>query len=110
MLSHTTRTHTPPPFTYVLHILHVLPCRYPFTYDPVYGLPVVNDVAGYGEVLRDMREGRVKELLWFFSADNTDPFFVDGRCVHCAACKMAWVHACIRPSERCMRRLEREEA
>ena len=55
--------------------------RYPFAYDPVYGLPVINDVAKYGEVLRDMREGRVKELLWFFSPDLVDPFFVDGRCL-----------------------------
>jgi len=38
--------------------------RWPFTYDPVYGLPVVNEVATYGQVLRGVREGRVQELLW----------------------------------------------
>jgi hypothetical protein len=30
--------------------------QYPFQYDPVYGLPIVRDVAKYGEVLRDIRQ------------------------------------------------------
>lgn len=32
--------------------------QYPFQYDPVYGLPVVREVAKYGEVLRDIRQVR----------------------------------------------------
>ncbi len=33
---------------------------YPFMYDPVYGLPIVRDVAKYSEVLRDIRLGKVR--------------------------------------------------
>jgi len=55
--------------------------RYPFAYDPVYGLPVVNDVVKYGEALRDMREGRIKEVLWFLTPPNNAERFVDGRCL-----------------------------
>lgn len=43
----------------------MLVCRWPFKYDPVYGLPIVNDVWTYGQVLRGMREGRVLEVLWY---------------------------------------------
>jgi hypothetical protein len=32
--------------------------QYPFQYDPVYGLPIVREVAKYGEVLRDIRQVR----------------------------------------------------
>ncbi len=39
--------------------------RWPFIYDPVYGLPVINDVWTYGQVLRGIREGRVTQLLWY---------------------------------------------
>lgn len=39
--------------------------QYPFAYDPVYGLPIIQDVVKYSTVLRDMREGRVREVLWF---------------------------------------------
>jgi hypothetical protein len=54
--------------------------RWPFTYDPVYGLPVVNDVASYGEVLRGIREGRIQELLWFKMPEGSTNF-IDGRCL-----------------------------
>lgn len=52
-------------------------------YDPVYGLPLVQDVAKYGEVLRDMREGRVKEVLWFSRQRSDVPQLkaFEGRCV-----------------------------
>ncbi|KAG2434015.1 hypothetical protein HYH02_012475 [Chlamydomonas schloesseri] len=39
--------------------------RWPFLYDSVYGLPVVRQVASYGEVLEGIRTGRVSEVLWF---------------------------------------------
>ena len=47
--------------------------QYPFAYDPVYGLPIVQDVAKYGSVLRDMREGRVREILWFTHKGEDTP-------------------------------------
>jgi hypothetical protein len=58
-------------------------CRYPFLYDPVYGLPVVGEVAKYGEVLRDMRLGQVKEVLWFANPRPGVPGMLDfeGRCL-----------------------------
>jgi hypothetical protein len=55
--------------------------QYPFLYDPVYGLPIVHDVAKYGEVLRDIRTGLVQEVLWFFEPNHTDTFAGDGRCL-----------------------------
>lgn len=55
--------------------------QYPFLYDPVYGLPIVHDVAKYGEVLRDIRTGLVQELLWFFEPNHPDSFAGDGRCL-----------------------------
>jgi hypothetical protein len=55
--------------------------QYPFLYDPVYGLPIVHDVAKYGEVLRDIRTGLVQEVLWFFEPNQTDSFAGDGRCL-----------------------------
>lgn len=55
--------------------------QYPFTYDPVYGLPIVRDIASYSDVLRGIRTGRVKQILWFFDPDRTDPFFTNGRCL-----------------------------
>lgn len=55
--------------------------QYPFLYDPVYGLPVVREVARYGEVLREVRQGHVQQILWFFDPARTDPFFQDGRCL-----------------------------
>jgi hypothetical protein len=50
-------------------------------YDPVYGLPIIQEVAKYGEVLRDMREGRVKEILWFANpkSDNSKALDFEGR-------------------------------
>jgi hypothetical protein len=36
--------------------------QYPFLYDPVYGLPIVREVARYGEVLRDIRQGEVAQV------------------------------------------------
>ncbi|KAG2425174.1 hypothetical protein HXX76_013928 [Chlamydomonas incerta] len=39
--------------------------RWPFLYDNVYGLPVVRQVASYGEVLEGIRTGRVSQVLWF---------------------------------------------
>ncbi|GLI63674.1 hypothetical protein VaNZ11_006712 [Volvox africanus] len=39
--------------------------RYPFLYDNVYGLPVVRQVASYGEALEGLRSGRIAEVLWF---------------------------------------------
>jgi hypothetical protein len=47
----------------------------------VYGLPIVRDVAKYGEVLRDIRQGQVKQILWFFDPGRVDPFRSDGRCL-----------------------------
>jgi hypothetical protein len=47
----------------------------------VYGLPIVHDVAKYGEVLRDIRTGLVQEVLWFFEPNHTDSFAGDGRCL-----------------------------
>lgn len=55
--------------------------QYPFLYDPVYGLPIVHDVAKYGEVLRDIRQGLVQEVLWFFDPSTNDNFYTDGRCL-----------------------------
>eukprot|EP00775_Hariotina_reticulata_P010429 gene10429-10587_t len=55
--------------------------QYPFLYDPVYGLPVVHDIAKYGEVLRDIRQGLVKEVLWFGDSTVNDGFNMDGRCL-----------------------------
>lgn len=55
--------------------------QYPFMYDPVYGLPIVHDVAKYGEVLRDIRQGLVQEVLWFFEPNVGDTFYTDGRCL-----------------------------
>lgn len=55
--------------------------QYPFLYDPVYGLPVIHDVAKYGEVLRDIRTGLVQEVLWFFDPGTGDTFHADGRCL-----------------------------
>ncbi|GLC59189.1 hypothetical protein PLESTB_001458600, partial [Pleodorina starrii] len=39
--------------------------RYPFLYDNVYGLPIVRQVASYGEALEGLRSGRITEVLWF---------------------------------------------
>ncbi|GIL87770.1 hypothetical protein Vretifemale_15817 [Volvox reticuliferus] len=39
--------------------------RYPFLYDNLYGLPVVRQVASYGEALEGLRSGRITEVLWF---------------------------------------------
>jgi len=39
--------------------------RYPFAFDPVYGLPVVRDVLSHGDLLRDVRTGKI-EALYFF--------------------------------------------
>ncbi|PNW83795.1 hypothetical protein CHLRE_04g217800v5 [Chlamydomonas reinhardtii] len=39
--------------------------RWPFLYDNVYGLPVVRQVASYGEVLEGIRTGRISQVLWF---------------------------------------------
>lgn len=49
----------------------------------MYGLPVVGEVAKYGEVLRDMRQGQVKEVLWFASGRPGVPDMLDfeGRCL-----------------------------
>lgn len=52
--------------------------RYPFLYDPGYGLPVVREVATYGSVLAAIRENRVTDILWFsdvteVSADAVAP-------------------------------------
>jgi len=55
--------------------------RWPFTYDPVYGLPVVGEVRTYGAVLRGVREGRVAELLWFPADKNPSQAPVSGRCL-----------------------------
>jgi hypothetical protein len=55
--------------------------QFPFLYDPVYGLPVVHDIAKYGEVLRDIRQGLVKEVLWFGDSSVNDGFNMDGRCL-----------------------------
>ncbi|KAJ9527710.1 hypothetical protein QJQ45_025987 [Haematococcus lacustris] len=54
---------------------------WPFTYDPVYGLPVVNDVATYSAVLRGIREGQVAELLWFQAPDLASRTLLEGRCL-----------------------------
>ncbi|KAJ9526816.1 hypothetical protein QJQ45_017440 [Haematococcus lacustris] len=56
-------------------------CSWPFTYDPVYGLPVVNDVATYSAVLRGIREGQVAELLWFQAPDLASRTLLEGRCL-----------------------------
>jgi hypothetical protein len=55
---------------------------YPFVYDPVYGLPLVQEIATYGEVLRDMREGRVKGIYWFNKQSEAASSLLDfeGRC------------------------------
>lgn len=55
--------------------------QYPFLYDPVYGLPIIHDIAKYGEVLRDIRQGLVQEVLWFFEPNVCDTFWTDGRCL-----------------------------
>ena len=55
--------------------------EYPFTYDPVYGLPIVREVARYGELLRDIRQGEVSQILWFFDPARADPYHLDGRCL-----------------------------
>ena len=62
--------------------------QYPFIYDPVYGLPIVRAIASYSEVLRDMRQGKVKEILWFATAPRPGsmPYgssftSIDGRCL-----------------------------
>ncbi|KAI8470484.1 MAG: hypothetical protein J3K34DRAFT_521271, partial [Monoraphidium minutum] len=55
--------------------------QYPFQYDPVYGLPIVREVVRYGELLRDIRQGEVSQVLWFFDPARLDPFYVDGRCI-----------------------------
>eukprot|EP00878_Enallax_costatus_P007340 GHUV01007686.1.p1 GENE.GHUV01007686.1~~GHUV01007686.1.p1 ORF type:complete len:475 (+),score=150.20 GHUV01007686.1:517-1941(+) len=55
--------------------------QYPFLYDPVYGLPIIHDIAKYGEVLRDIRQGLVQEVLWFFEPNVSDTFWTDGRCL-----------------------------
>ncbi len=55
--------------------------QYPFAFDPVYGLPVVHDVARYAEVLRDIRQGLVTEVLWFYEPGAMDNFACDGRCL-----------------------------
>lgn len=62
-------------------------------YDPVYGLPLVQDVAKYGEVLRDMREGRVKEVLWFSRQRSDVPQLkaFEGRCVGICRAWLAWI-------------------
>lgn len=62
--------------------------QYPFIYDPVYGLPIVRAIASYSEVLRDMRQGKVKEILWFATAPRPGsmPYgssftSIEGRCL-----------------------------
>ncbi|KAG2487345.1 hypothetical protein HYH03_014060 [Edaphochlamys debaryana] len=46
--------------------------RYPFMYDNVYGLPVVRQVATYGEVLEGLRSGRITDVLWFQIPPQSD--------------------------------------
>lgn len=62
--------------------------RYPFIYDPVYGLPIVRSIASYAEVLRDIRLGRVKEILWFTTPprpgsmpEGSNFLSIEGRCL-----------------------------
>jgi hypothetical protein len=62
--------------------------RYPFMYDPVYGLPIVRSIASYADVLRDIRLGRVKEILWFATPprpgslpQGSDFSSMEGRCL-----------------------------
>jgi hypothetical protein len=55
--------------------------EYPFMYDPVYGLPIVREVARYGELLKDIRQGEVSQILWFFDPACADPYYMDGRCL-----------------------------
>ena len=33
------------------------------------------------QVLRDIREGRVEEVLWFYEPGVSDPYYTDGRCL-----------------------------
>jgi hypothetical protein len=55
--------------------------KYPFLYDPGYGLPVVREVATYGGVLSAIREGRVSDILWFIDRHGNDVPSADGRCL-----------------------------
>ena len=55
--------------------------QYPFLYDPVYGLPIVRDVVRYGELLRDIRQGEVKQILWFHEPGLDDPLAPSSRCL-----------------------------
>ncbi|GFR46161.1 hypothetical protein Agub_g7689 [Astrephomene gubernaculifera] len=61
--------------------------RYPFLYDNVYGLPIVRQVASYGEVLEGLRTGRIVEVLWFQDPPGVTPTTAaprasaDGRCL-----------------------------
>lgn len=53
--------------------------RYPFMYDPGYGLPVVQEVTTYGGVLAAIREGRVTDILWFPSTNSVSVWGWVGR-------------------------------
>ena len=55
--------------------------QYPFLYDPVYGLPIVRDVVRYGELLRDIRQGEVKQILWFHEPGLDEPLAPSSRCL-----------------------------
>jgi cell division protease FtsH len=45
--------------------------RYPFAFDPVYGLPVVRDVLSHAQLLRDVRTGQVEALYFFGGGGST---------------------------------------
>lgn len=44
----------------------------PSLFDPATGLPIVRDVVKYGELLCDIRLGRVKEIHWFTQREGKE--------------------------------------
>ena len=47
-------------------------------FDPKYGLPIVREKLSYGELLRDIRSKKVKEIHWF---SRKDDFYFEGACL-----------------------------